>query len=88
MSDTKPTSISFPRMVINVDLVGDFSLAGALAEKLIKARLMKHVGILHPEEIVFVIGRVQPGVNLYKELNSVRDIFKIDEKKITLFIKT
>ena len=71
-------------MVITVGLVGHNSLMGALCERLIEDKLIQHVGNLDPEEIVFKIKKVQPEVNLYKELSDVRDILKIDEKKITL----
>lgn len=73
-------------MVITVNLVGHNSLLGALCERLIEANLIKDIGVLHPEEIVFSIKKAHPEVNLYKELNDVRDILKIDEKKITLYI--
>lgn len=79
-------SVSFPRMVITVGLVGHNSLMGALCERLIEDGFIQDVGSLNPEEIVFKIKKVQPEVNLYKELNDVRDILKIDEKKITLYI--
>ena len=73
-------------MVITVGLVGHNSLVGALCERLIEDKLIHDVGMLNPDEIVFSIKKVHPEVNLYKELNDVRDILQIDEKKITLFI--
>jgi len=79
-------SISFPRMVIHVGLVGNNSLLGALCREFIAKNYMKHLGLLNPTEIVFVIKKVQPDVNLYAEINLVRDILKIDEKEITVFI--
>ena len=60
---------------------------GALCEKLIEKDLMQHVGVLDPDEIVFVVKKVQPEVNLYQELNKVRDILKIEESKITLLFE-
>ena len=79
-------SVSFPRMVIKVDLVGHHSLIGGLCERLIDDKMIQNIGYLNPTEIVFVIKKVQPEVNLYKELMDVRDIFKIDAKKITLYV--
>ena len=75
-------SVAFPKLTINVGLVGHNSLTGGLCETLIEKDLMKNLGVLQPEQIVFVIERVQSGVNLYDEVNKVRDLFKIDEKKI------
>lgn len=86
MDEMKKASINFPRMVITIGLVGHNSLMGALCERLIEDKLIQDVGILNPAEIVFVIKKVHPEVNLYKELTDVRDIFKIDENKITIFI--
>lgn len=86
MNEMHPVSVNFPRMVITVNLVGHNSLLGALCERLIETGYIKNIGILKPDEIVFSIKKVHPEVNLYQELNDVRDILKIDEKKITLFI--
>lgn len=80
-------SVSFPRMIINVDLVGHNSLLGGLCEDLQERGHLKNVGVLRPAEIVFVIKKVHAGVNLYEELNKVRDVMKIDEKVITLFVQ-
>ena len=80
-------SISFPRLVIQVDLAGDNSLAGALCQEFIQRDYMRHIGLLEPAEIVFSIKRVHSQVNLYKEINQVRDIFKIPEDKITIFMQ-
>ena len=48
-------SVSFPRLQVNVDYVGSNSLLGALCKKLIEKDLMKNIGVLDPEEIVFII---------------------------------
>lgn len=80
------SQISFPRMVISVPLVGHNSLVGSLAEELIDKGLIKDVGILNPEEIVFVVKKILSEVDIYEELNKVRDLFKIDEKKITMLM--
>lgn len=80
--------ISFAKMTINVDLVGHNSLIGALCERFLQNDYMKHIGSLNPEQIIFVIKRVQPEVNMYEEMNKVRDILKIDEKKLTLLIRS
>jgi hypothetical protein len=80
-------SVTTPMIACSIDLVGDHSLVGAFAKELIERGWTKHVGLLNPSEVIFYIRRVQPGVNLYKELNAVRDIFKIDEKRITLVIR-
>jgi hypothetical protein len=77
----------FPRMVVKVNLVGHNSLLGGLCVELQKKGYLKGVGFLYPEEIVFVIKKLQDEVNLYEELNKVRDVLKIDEKVITLFIQ-
>ncbi len=79
-------SASFPRMVINVDMVGDNSLLGALFIALQEKGLLLDIGVLNPDEIVFVIKKVHGQVNLYNEINKVRDVLKIDEKKITVFM--
>lgn len=83
---TEVLSVEFPRMVVNVDIVGSNSLLGALTNKFIEAGLIENIGRLCPTEIVFVIKKVHQDINLYKEINLVRDILKIDEKKITVFI--
>lgn len=82
---TQVQSIKFPRMCITVNVVGDNSLCGALAIRLTEKGYINHIECLEPEEIVFVINKVMPEVNLYEEINKVRDIFKIDENKITVF---
>jgi len=78
--------VSFARMVIKVDYVGHNSLLGGFCQELQERGHLKNVGVLHPTEIVFVIKKLHAGVNLYEELNKVRDVMKIDEKVITLFI--
>ena len=80
-------SVSFPKMTIRVNLVGDNSLVGALAVKIIEKDYMKHIGVLRPDEILFIIKQVHKGVNLYEELNRVKDVYKIDEKKIALLLE-
>ena len=80
-------SIEFPMMVVNVRVVGHNSLVGALATKFIEAGYIEHIGRLNPTEIVFKIHTVVSEVNLYEEINKVRDFLKIDEKKITVFIE-
>jgi hypothetical protein len=80
-------SIEFPRMVVNVRVVGHNSLLGALALRFIENGYINHIGCLKPTEIVFVIKRVLEEVNLYDEINKVRDLMKIDENKITVFVE-
>lgn len=80
-------SIEFPRMVINVKVVGHNSLLGALALKFIENGYINHIGLLKPIEIVFVIKKVLAEVNLYDEINKVRDLMKIDEQRITVFME-
>lgn len=80
-------SISFPRMVINVRVVGHNSLIGALTIRFIESEYINHIGLLKPDEIVFVIGSVLNEVNIYDEINKVRDLMKIDEKRITVFME-
>ena len=80
-------SVSFPRMAITVDYVGHNSLLGGFCRELQNRGHLRNVGALRPAEIVFVIKKVHDGVNLYDELNKVRDVLKIDEKVITLFIQ-
>ncbi len=80
-------AVTLPRMIIKVDLVGHNSLLGGFCEELQKKGSLKNVGLLHPVELVFVIKKVHTGVNLYEEINRVRDVMKIDEKVITLFIE-
>ena len=79
-------SISFPRMVIHIDLAGSNSLLGGLAEEFMKRGYMEHIGLLDPTEIVFAIKRVHIELNLYAEINKVRDILKIPENRITVFM--
>ncbi len=80
------TSVNIPKMIISIELAGTNSLIGALCEELIKKDFMKDIGVLHPDEIVFIIKKVYPILNLYEEINKVRDILKIDEKKITVYV--
>lgn len=81
-------SIKLPRLVMHLDLVGTDSLVGKLTEEFIKRDCVQYVGLLkiEPVEIVFVIKKVHKEINLYKEINKVRDIFKIDEKNIIIFM--
>ncbi len=79
-------SMEFPRMVVKVDLVGTNSLVGALCDELIKRNCIQDIGLLKPDEIVFEIKNVHPQVNLYDEIDKVRDLFKINETKITIFM--
>ena len=81
------TSVSFPRMIINVEYAGTNSLVGSLCVKLIENNHIRNVGVLHPDEIVFVINYIHPSLNLYEEINKVRDILKIPEDKITVHIE-
>lgn len=83
----KKVLVYFPAMIIKVELVGHNSLLGALCEKLIEKNFIKDIGILDPEKIVFVIKQVQENVNIYEELNKVRDVLKINESKISLFVE-
>lgn len=79
-------SIVIPRVVIHVEKVGHNSLLGALSAKFIKDGHIKHLEYLQPTEIVFVIKEVLPEVDLYKEINNVRDVMLVDEKKIKVFV--
>ncbi len=74
-------------MIVRIELAGTNSLIGRLCEEFEKKDYLKHIGVLNPTEIVFVIKRVHKELNLYDEINKVRDIMKIDEKKITVFIE-
>ena len=47
----------------------------------------RYRGILKPEEIVFIIKKVHKDVNVYAEINKVRDILNIEESKITVLIE-
>ncbi len=78
--------VSFPRMIITVDLVGTNSLAGALCVELIKNNLIQNIDVLNPDEIVFMLKSVHRDINLYEEINKVRDYLKIDEKKIVVIM--
>ncbi len=82
----KTEEISFPRMIINIDLAGTNSLIGGLCKELQNNDYLQHIGRLNPTEIVFVIKRVHKELNLYEEVNKVRDVLKIDEKKIIVFM--
>jgi hypothetical protein len=83
-------SVEFPRITINVDVLGTNSLLGSLCIELQKMELLEHTrhrGILKPEEIVFIIKKVHKDVNVYAEINKVRDILNIEESKITVLIE-
>ena len=48
--------------------------------------MLHNLNVLKPDEIVFFVSKARHDVNLYEELNKVRDLLKIDESKIKLFI--
>lgn len=83
-----PVAVSFPKMIINVGFMGTNSLIGALCVELIKKDLMKDVGVLQPEAIVFVVGKTHFKLDIFEEICKVRDVFQIDEKKIKVYIAT
>lgn len=78
--------VSFPALTIPVEVCGSNSLLGALCQELVKKDLLKNVGVLNPERITFVIQRVHKDINLYAEINKVRDELKIKESKINIVI--
>lgn len=84
---TSVLEVSFPKITINVNVVGTNSLLGALCEEFIKRDLIKNVGVLKPEAIVFNIKRAYSDINLIEEINKVRDILKIDEKVISVYLE-
>ncbi len=79
-------SVNFPLIIINIDRVGTNSLIGGLFQKLLEKDLVKDIGVLCPDEIVFRITSVHPDIDIYQEINAVRDMFKIEETKIKVFI--
>ncbi len=87
MENEVKLSVNIPRMTISVDYVATDTLVGALCVELVERNLIKDIGILDPTEIVFLINKAHPNVDLYSEINKVRDFMKIDEKKIIVFIK-
>lgn len=83
--------ISFPKIIINIDIVGSNSLLGALCVEFQKKGYLQHTntkGILKPDEIVFIVKKVHNGINLYSEINKVRDVLNIEEDKITVLIES
>ncbi len=80
-------TIEFEKLIIRIALVGSNSLVGGLCMAFLKRDYMRHIGALVPEEICFKIKDIHPEINLYDEINKVRDMFKIDEKKITVYFE-
>ena len=85
-SEGTPIEISFPKIVVDIELAGSNSLLGGLCKVFREKDYLKYINVLNPDEIVFVIKKVHKELNLYHEINLVRDVFKIDEKKITVLI--
>lgn len=80
-------SVDIPKIVIDVEVVGSNSLLGALCKELSERNVLMNVNILHTEKLVFNIHRVHPEVNIYEELNAVRDFLKMEEKRIQIFVR-
>lgn len=79
--------IEIPAICIELDLVGDNSLTGAVCNYFKSKHWIKELQFIEPESVTFIIKRVHPNVNLYKEINAVRDLMNIEEEKIKVFIK-
>jgi len=82
--------ITLPRIVINVELVGTNSLLGSLCRYFLENHpdCLKNIGVLNPEEIVFIIEKVAEDIDLHYEIRKVRDAFKIKENKIVVNIES
>lgn len=75
-------SVTLPRIVLHIDILGSNSLLGALGKEFIKRDCIQYVGRIHPTEIVFVLKKAHTLINIYEEINLVRDVLKIPEDKI------
>jgi hypothetical protein len=80
-------SLVLPRLTIQVDHVGHNSLIGGVVNKLREMDMLKHIEDVGFTEVVFVIKGSHTDVNLYEEINKVRDDFRLQEKQITVFLK-
>lgn len=80
-------SIIVPKITIEINYVGSNSLMGSLYEDLVNKDLVKHIGVLCPDEIVFEIKRAHPELDIYKELRDVSVLFKIPSNKIKLYLR-
>lgn len=78
-------SIVTPRIIIHIDKMGTNSLVGALCEELKNRDILKNVDVFKPTEIVFTIKETHRTLDVYKEINKVRDLLKIPEEKIIVY---
>jgi hypothetical protein len=88
MEEGVAVSIEFPKITIKIEVAGTDSLLGALCTVFIARGFIKNIGVLEPDEIEFVIKRVHKDLDLYAEINKVRDILKIKEEKIKVTIES
>ena len=79
--------VFIPLVTLSVGTVGSNSLIGGLTEYLRDTGHLQDIGLITFEAIHFNIKSVHPAVDIYAEINAVRDIFKIDEKKIKVFFQ-
>lgn len=75
-----------PAVTITIETVGTNSLLGALCKDFIDRKVIRDIGVINPDSITFIIKSVHYKVNLYDEINKVRDILKIPEGKISVII--
>lgn len=85
-SESHLVSSSTGAVHVVIQTAGDNSLLGGVLQKLLKKGI-SDLTLLTIEQIFFEIEHVHPDVNLYDEINTVRDTFRMKEEDIRVHIR-
>jgi hypothetical protein len=89
--DSHILEINTPELLIPVNNLGTNSLLGALVLKLQELNLLDKLYAYNPDSIKFLLlegSNVNQNIDLYFELNLVKNFLKIDANKIKFHVNT
>lgn len=81
--------IKTPELVLHVKDIGENSLLGKLCLELKRLELLNKIYAYNPDGIKFILmpgSKLSPNLDIYKEINLVREFLQIEEWKIKFII--
>ena len=72
-------------IVVDVSVVGHNSLIGSLAARLIEDGHIQDIEYLKMKKVVFNVKKILPEIDLYREINNVKNLTPLKEDNISVY---